>query len=198
MRPDMFPCFYSAQCRGPVADMVRDHIVAGSWTPKELVQKATLQTLGPYRLYAESPFVGDYTVGNAKILSDADLHGVMLYRINNVILHHRQLAAFQASTPPTGTVTQEKVVTTYRTPDDYPIPGGGYEPGVHEVVTEKTYVTPGSRGKRALLRPPSFIPTATARPACAIRRAVTTAKASNHSSPNQRRYENLTASWNYL
>ena len=68
----------------------------------------------------------------------------MVYRINDVILHHRQLAAFQASPPASGTVTQEKVVTTYRTPADYPIPGGGYAPGMHEVVTEKTYVVPGS------------------------------------------------------
>ena len=59
MRAEVFPCFYTVQCRGPVADMVRDHIVAGSWTPQELVHQGTLTTLGPYRLYAESPFVGD-------------------------------------------------------------------------------------------------------------------------------------------
>jgi len=147
MRPEVFPCFYTVQCRGPVADMVRDHIVAGAWTPKELVHQGTLSTLGPYRLFAESPYVGDYTVGNAKVLSDADLHGTMIYRINDVILHHRQMAAFQASPPVKGTVTQEKVITTYRTPADYPIPGGGYAPGMHEVVTEKTYVVPGAMPK---------------------------------------------------
>jgi len=141
IRPSLYPCFYAVQCRAQVADVLRDHIVVGRRTLKELVHEAEIPTLGHYQVYAESPYIGDYAIGNQKVLSGAEVHGNMIYRINGVIINNQQLAQFTAL-PPVADARVQKTITTYRTPAAYPVPGGGYPVGKIETVTEKTYVTP--------------------------------------------------------
>jgi uncharacterized surface protein with fasciclin (FAS1) repeats len=143
IRPSAYPCFYAVQCRPQLADVLRDHIVVGRKPLKELVNWAEVPTTGRYRVYVESPYVGDYNVANHRVLSHAEMHGNMIYRIDGVIINDAQLAQFRSAPSLTNAaITERRTITTYRTPSAYLVPGG-YGPAT-ETVTEKTYVAPDS------------------------------------------------------
>jgi uncharacterized surface protein with fasciclin (FAS1) repeats len=144
IQPNVYPCFYSTSCRAQVADVLRDHIVAGRWSLEDLTKEGEVPTLGRYRVYAGSPYVGNYAIANNTVLSGAEIRGNMIYRIDGVILSNDQLASFRTMPPLASAVTREKTVTTYRAPAAYLVPGGGYPAGVTETVTQKTYVVPSA------------------------------------------------------
>ncbi|HEU0118846.1 MAG TPA: hypothetical protein VFR09_09465, partial [Alphaproteobacteria bacterium] len=84
-----------------------------------------------------SPYVGDYAVDGHTILSESEVDGNIIYRINGVIATPPDLTPFQnvsyVSPAPGDSVTTERTVVrkTYRTtaaPEEYP--AGTMAPGV--------------------------------------------------------------------
>jgi uncharacterized surface protein with fasciclin (FAS1) repeats len=143
IQPSRYPCFYSSACRATLAGMLRDHIVPYKESMKELTREGEVPTIGRYRVYVQSPYVGSYTVANNTVLSGAEISGNMIYRVDGVIVTENELAQFRRSPPLADAVTEERTVTTYRTPAAYLTPGSGYPPAAtSETVTEKTYAVP--------------------------------------------------------
>jgi len=143
IQPSRYPCFYATSCRATLAGMLRDHIVPYKESMKELVREGEVRTLGRYRVYVQSPYVGSYSVANNTVLSSAEIDGNMLFRIDGVIVTENELSTFRRSPPLADAVTEERTVTTYRTPAAYIAPGGDYPAAAtSETVTEKTYAMP--------------------------------------------------------
>jgi len=139
--PDIYPCFYSGRCRPEVADVLRNHITVGRQSLKELAHEAEIPTIGRNWVYAETPYVGQYTVGNRDVLSGAELNGNMVYRVDGVIVSNAQLAQFQAFPDSPARV---HTVVTYRPSASVLVPGGDFYEAP-ETITKTTvhrYVTP--------------------------------------------------------
>jgi uncharacterized surface protein with fasciclin (FAS1) repeats len=139
IQPNMYPCFYSTQCRAQVADVLRNHIVVGSESLADLTKDVHVPTIGRYRVYAESPYVGDYTIAHHGVLSGAEINGNMVYRLDGVIISDEQLAQFRAM-PPVANVQERMIVTSYHPDDALPVPGSN----ANLTVSRQTYITPAS------------------------------------------------------
>jgi uncharacterized surface protein with fasciclin (FAS1) repeats len=140
--PDQYPCFYAVQCRAQVADVVRNHIVVGQKTLKELTSYPDVPTLGRYEVFAQTPYTGQYEIGDHRVLSAAEIHGNEIIRLDGVVVHRDQMAQFRNYPSASGAtiVEQKTVTTTYSSPASYPIPGGG----TAGYVAERTYVAPAT------------------------------------------------------
>jgi uncharacterized surface protein with fasciclin (FAS1) repeats len=140
INPQLYPCFYAVQCRAQLADALRDHIIVGRWTLKELAHQPQVNTLGRYAAITEQPYVNEYTVSGQHVLTSAQINGNVIDRLDGVIISQQQLDQFHALPPVANATT---TITTYRTPVAYPAPGGGYDQGLMtKTVTEKTYDLP--------------------------------------------------------
>lgn len=117
---DTYPCFYSRQCRGEVANIVRNHFVVGEVNLKE----ATSHKGGVYSM--DKRFISvahagkgkeSFMVDGHKVLSTHQLAGGVLYRIDGVIANDVELAVFKQPVLDNGATSQEKVSEkTYYTP----------------------------------------------------------------------------------
>lgn len=113
-----YPCFYSVNCRPQIATFLHNHILVGRYDLPELVTYGQgIQTGGVKRIHVSEPFVGDYAVEGARILSKTEIDGSIIYRIDEVLAAPNELVPFQTvsvvpSVPP-GTVTTTVTRKTY-------------------------------------------------------------------------------------
>ncbi len=107
-----YPCFYSPQCKADVAQVLRGHIVPGE---KHLSDIGTdkggilsLYSIDHQHITASEISPGTYTVEGCNVLSENQLLGGVLYKVNGVIADDKEMAKFEApssvtviSPPPT-------------------------------------------------------------------------------------------------
>lgn len=115
-------CYYSPNCRGQLAAVVRNHILPSNERVSVLSKRGgDIATHGARKLDVEEPFKGAYTVNSIPILNQSDGTQVKIYRINAIIADAPELASF--ATPPVvmslATVTQK--TTTYASHAVYPV-----------------------------------------------------------------------------
>ncbi|MFY9287428.1 MAG: fasciclin domain-containing protein [Alphaproteobacteria bacterium] len=117
-----YPCFYSVQCRPQIAALLRNHIIVGGYSLKELTPRGFgIAAAGGRNLNVVEEYVDNYEVEGQRILSQAELNGNHIYRIDGVIASPQDLSSFRTVTyvpAPGAPVTTEKTVIrkTYRTP----------------------------------------------------------------------------------
>lgn len=146
----IYPCFYSVQCRGDVAAILRNHIVPRRESLRTFAGwGGEIQTLGRHRLDVEEPYVGEYTVDHRRILYRDDLAG--LYQIDGVLVSDMDLALFKRQPLPNTPGTVTETVTTSRTvivppettggllaPGGYPVAPPVYWPSGEEPTNSTT------------------------------------------------------------
>ena len=140
IRPNEYPCFYSLECRPQAAAILRNHIIVGQYGLKDLTSYGHgVQTVGVKVAKVEEPFVGDYTVDGRKILSESDIDGNVIYRIDGVLAGPKTMAQFQkVSYSPSEFSPDTETVTTISTPVD----GAPKDLTQTTVVVHRTTVQP--------------------------------------------------------
>jgi len=138
INPQTYPCFYSEQCRPQIANMLRDHIIAGDYSLADLATYGQgIQTLGPRRLVVSEEYVGKYQVNGQDILNNGETAPNAIYRINGVVTDPQELAQFRTVTPAPSVIPAADTVTqrtttqrTYQYVPDSPSPyaGGTMDP----------------------------------------------------------------------
>ena len=129
--PQVYPCFYSVECRPQVAEILRDHIIVGRYDLKDLVRYGSgINTAGPRMARIEEPYVGNYTIDGRTILSKIEVDGNIIYRVDGLLADRQDLSRFQTASyvPPAAITTTQ--VTTYGSAD-----------GLPEEITRTTTVT---------------------------------------------------------
>jgi hypothetical protein len=156
IQPNVYPCFYAAQCRVEVAAVLRNHIVPRNESIHRFSKwGGGIPTIGSRRLDVEEPYRTEYTVESRHVLDQTEssessrIQGdkASLYRIDGVIASNQELAYFrtQPIADIAGTVT-EKTVTTYHTPGTFP------------VFSERYTVPGGSPAARVVYMGPDELP----------------------------------------
>lgn len=149
IKPGVYPCFYSVQCRDGVAAILRNHIVPRNESIGEFANwGGDIPTLGNRKLYVEEAYKNQYTVEGHYVLTRREGDDVSLYAIDGVIADNRDLAQFQ--TQPNSNTVVYKTVTTHRTTVVTPPGSAVITPGRTTVVTSPAspsysggYLVPG-------------------------------------------------------
>lgn len=140
IHPRVYPCFYSSQCRGEVAAVLRSHIIPYRENIVSLSQRGrSVPTIGNARgIYVEEAYKNEFTADGHKVLYRSEGDRVNLYTINGVIMDGRERAAFQAQpvanapdsvTQRTVTVRRTSVTSPVNSPY-YLVPGGYPAPDI--------------------------------------------------------------------
>jgi len=109
--PEKYPCFYSAQCRAEVAEIVRHHIIPGQVYVDTIVQhEGGIYSINKRFITVAEPYKHNYAVDGHNVLSEAMLGGSILYRIDGVIANDYDLAKVEQ--PQYIPVTQGETTTT--------------------------------------------------------------------------------------
>jgi uncharacterized surface protein with fasciclin (FAS1) repeats len=116
IQPRVYPCFYSVQCRGEVAAVLRNHIVPRQENIQYWSTWGPISTIGTRSIRVVEAYKNDYTVDGNKVLHRNEGDEVNLYTIDGVIADDRELAVFrtQPISDTSNTVVQ-KTVTVRRT-----------------------------------------------------------------------------------
>jgi len=98
--PDKYPCFYSTTCQHQAAEILRNHIVPGE---KHLSDLGThpggimsLFAIDDEHIIASEPFKDQYEINGRKVISESQLLGGVLYRIDGVLATPRDMVQFTA------------------------------------------------------------------------------------------------------
>lgn len=103
-----YPCFYSEQCKGQIADVVRNHIVPGEEHVEDVIkQKGVLFSIDKRQIPIGQPNPNKFTADGHNIVRTNGLFGSMLYSIDGVIANQQELSMF--TTPVSNTVTQKVI-----------------------------------------------------------------------------------------
>jgi uncharacterized surface protein with fasciclin (FAS1) repeats len=145
--PGSYPCFYSTQCRGEVAAVLRNHIVPRNGSIEDLSKwGGDIPTLGTRRLYVEESYKDQYTVEGHTVLHQSLSDGANVYPVDGVIISDRELGQFhtQPVAENGGAVTEKTVTTTYRAPFVTPVVSGRYNmvPGGNYPAVLPVYLDP--------------------------------------------------------
>ena len=133
IRPQAYPCFYSAQCRTQVAAVLRNHIVPRDESLRDLSHWGSpVPTIGNRGIHVEEAYKNDFTVEGHKVLTRSEGDNVNLYSIDGVIADERERAPFRVQ--PVAEIPDaviQKTVTIRRTTIippavvyGHPVPGG--------------------------------------------------------------------------
>ncbi len=91
-----YPCFYSAECKGQVAEILRNHIVPGEKHLSDIGTQAggimSMFSIDNRHVIGSEPSRGSYAVDGEKVLSENQLFGSILYRVDGLIATPRELA----------------------------------------------------------------------------------------------------------
>lgn len=143
-----YPCLYSPQCTAEVAQILRNHIVAGQEVlVSDASRGAAVYSINKHHLHVAEGRKGDYTVDGNNVVSQNQLAGNVLYVIDGVIADKDQLAMLKtvkvvpvALTPSTTTKQTSSREFRYR-PDGSP--GAAIE---STTVTRTTTLAPAAGG----------------------------------------------------
>jgi len=146
IRPNVYPCFYSVQCRDGVAAVLRNHIVPRNETISDFAKwGGDIPTIGNRTLYVEEAYKDQYTVEGHYVLTRRVGDDVSLYSIDGVIASDRDLAMFRTRPVANSDTVMYKTVTTHRTTVVTP-QTTVITPGTTTVVTpgySRGYLVPG-------------------------------------------------------
>jgi len=135
IRPDQYPCFYMVECRAQVAQIVRNHIIAGDvYIDDAVKQKGALYSLSGRFVNVGAPYRNDYAVDGNNVLYMSWFGGGILYKIDGVIANPRELASVQFAEY-AYVVPQEQTVVTTRTIADPACGSGGCPDAVSQTTT---------------------------------------------------------------
>jgi uncharacterized surface protein with fasciclin (FAS1) repeats len=133
--PEQYPCFFAAPCAPQLANVLRNHIVAGTTYMDDTVkQHGGLYSINNRFVPIGEPSRGTYTVEGSAVVYTQWFAGGILYKINGIIASPREMAAF-SMTP----VAADKV-TTSNTATRIPDPSCGPQ-GCPDTATQTTTVT---------------------------------------------------------
>ena len=118
---DKYPCFYSAQCKEEIADILRNHITVGE------VNFATPNLKSVFSIDKRQVAIletskGNYSVDGHKVVSQNQLLGNVLHEIDGVIASKEELALVSRLKTPVATNVEKKTITekVYYAPDGVP------------------------------------------------------------------------------
>lgn len=137
IRQDQYPCFYSAQCRGQVADIVRNHIIPGNTYINTANAKGGYYSIGHRFVTLGEPFRNDFAVGGHNIIYTSAIPNGTLYKIDGVIASPTELASLQNMEYASAETTRviRRVITD-------PACGPYGCPDAAETVVTRTYTVP--------------------------------------------------------
>jgi len=129
-----YPCFYSGECRAQAAEVLRKHIVPGEKHLADMNPQAgiySLFSIDNQHIIAGEPNKDKFTVDGKRVLSENQLLGGILYKIDGVMVSDKDLVQFEA--PKVVMVTQPgtdlpprvpegKIVTITTTDHTTPVP----------------------------------------------------------------------------
>lgn len=97
---EQYPCFYTTECKAQVAAILRKHIVPGEKHLADINPQSggvlSLFSVDNQHISAAEPTKEKFTVDGAKVLSENQLLGGEIYRIDEVLASERDLAQFVA------------------------------------------------------------------------------------------------------
>ena len=103
LSPAEYPCFYSVECRQDVAQVLRNHIVPGEKHVADLSEGNARQagimslfSINDHHIIASEPYRGTYEVNGQAIVSENQLAGGVLYKVDGVLASQRDMAEFIA------------------------------------------------------------------------------------------------------
>ncbi len=129
-----YPCFYSATCNAQVAQILRKHIVPGEKHLRDMNSQGgvlSLFSIDNQHIVASEPNKDSFQVDGSTVISENQLLGSDLYKIDGVMVSDRDMAQFVApeilvvhaagsDLPPA--VPPGKIVTVTTTDKTTPIP----------------------------------------------------------------------------
>ncbi len=91
IKPEQYPCFYSGDCKAQIADVLRNHIVSGEKQLEDLGGHPgegimSMFSINHQHLTAGEPYKDHYSINGSNILSESQLAGGILYRIDDVLV----------------------------------------------------------------------------------------------------------------
>ena len=96
--PSEYPCFYAVACKAQVADILRTHIVPGEKHLSDIGREPggimSLFTIDRKHITANNPSRDRYEVDGNMVLSESQLNGSILYRLNGVLATPREMVQF--------------------------------------------------------------------------------------------------------
>jgi uncharacterized surface protein with fasciclin (FAS1) repeats len=96
---DKYPCFYSADCKAHVAEILRRHIVPGEKHLSDITAQGgevSMFSIDNQHVVASEPNKGSFTVDGRNVLSENQLLGGDLYKIDGVMVSDHDMAQFVA------------------------------------------------------------------------------------------------------
>jgi uncharacterized surface protein with fasciclin (FAS1) repeats len=137
--PAQYPCFYSADCRAEVATVLRNHIATGEEHVSDVSQhKGAVISINRYHIAIGEPSKNNFSADGKKIISQNQLMGSILYRIDGVLASDQQLAEFRTlkTVPVAATATEKTTTSTYYTPAGQPAGEAATTTVTHTYTTE--------------------------------------------------------------
>jgi uncharacterized surface protein with fasciclin (FAS1) repeats len=98
---EQYPCFYSADCKAQVAEIFRRHIVPGERHLSDINPQGgvySMFSIDDQHLTASEPNKDHFKVDGKNVISENQLLGGELYRIDGVLASDRDMAQFVAPT----------------------------------------------------------------------------------------------------
>jgi uncharacterized surface protein with fasciclin (FAS1) repeats len=98
---NQYPCFYSQACRPQVAEILRNHIVTGERHLSDIGQRQggamSMFAIDHHHIVGSEPRRNSYAVDGNNVLSENQLMGSVLYRVDGIIATPREMAGFATS-----------------------------------------------------------------------------------------------------
>ncbi len=87
-----YPCFIDPACREDLADVLRNHFVPGH---HELDRESSMFSIDKRQLIVGKPNRGNISVDGNDVISESQLVGSVLYKLNGVIINDNELGRFR-------------------------------------------------------------------------------------------------------
>jgi len=94
-----YPCLYSVDCKAQVAEILRKHIVPGEKHLEDINPQGgiySMFSIDNQHIIASEPNKDSFTVDGRHVLSENQLLGSILYKIDGVMARQRDLVQFEA------------------------------------------------------------------------------------------------------
>ncbi len=93
-----YPCFYSEECKEEAAQILRNHIVPGEKQVSDIGAEPgsteSMFAINKHHITGSQPYKNNYAIEGHKVLSESQLSGSVLYRLNGVIATPEEMSEF--------------------------------------------------------------------------------------------------------
>ena len=96
-----YPCFFAVECKAQAAEVLRNHIVSGERHLGDVGRGGMMSmfTLGGEHITASEPYRDSFEIDGRKVLSQNQLLGSVLYRIDSIIATPKEMVQFTGREP---------------------------------------------------------------------------------------------------